>query len=148
MSSSAPTVHSVQFYDTHEALIDRLAAVVCAGLLIGNSVLIVATADHRKQLVGVLDRLEVDLSAFLREQRFTMCDAEELLGKFMVNGMPDPQLFVASIGARLMDAKKAARNQDQGLVVFGEMVSVLWDAGNKAAALSVEQLWNELLNQS
>ncbi|MGB8885640.1 MAG: carboxypeptidase-like regulatory domain-containing protein [Candidatus Korobacteraceae bacterium] len=45
-------VHSVQFYDDHQALIDRLCGVVCSGLLIGNSIMIVSTAAHRTQLIG------------------------------------------------------------------------------------------------
>lgn len=147
MSSLTPAVHSVQFYDTHEALIDRLCAVVCSGFLIGNAALIVATADHRKQLVKALDALKVDVRAYMREQQFTMCDAEETLARFMVNGLPDPQLFLSSVGQLVADAKQASRSQDQGLVVFGEMVSVLWDQGNREGALALERLWNDLLNE-
>src|SRR5438128_2169854 len=36
---------------------------------------------------------------------------------------------------------------DRGLVVFGEMVSVLWNEGNRVGALALEHLWNEVLKQ-
>jgi hypothetical protein len=140
------TVHSVQFYDTHEALIGRLCGVVSSALLVGNSVLIVATKDHREQLTDALQRLEVNVRRYAREQRFTMCDAEETLSKFMVKGMPDRKLFLSSVGRVLFDVKKAARSKEQGLTVFGEMVAELWDKGNKAGALALESLWNGLLN--
>ena len=148
MSSSAPAIHSVQFYDTHEALIDRLCGVVCSGLLNGNSVLIVATKDHREQLVNALQRLEVNVRPYTKEGRFAMCDAEELLSKFMVNGLPDPDLFVSSVSKRVRKLKETACDKDQGVVVFGEMVSVLWDEGNKFGALALERLWNGLLNET
>jgi hypothetical protein len=142
------TVHSVQFYDTHQALIDRLCGVVSSALLVGNSVLIVATKDHRELLTKSLQRLEVHVRNYAREERFTMCDAEEMLSKFMAKGMPDPKLFLSSVGKLLIDVKKAARSKDQGLTVFGEMVAVLWDKGNKTGALALEGLWNDLLNES
>jgi hypothetical protein len=140
-------VHSVQFYDDHEALIDRLCGVVCSGLLIGNSILIVSTAAHRTQLIKALERLEVDVRNYAREGRFTMCDAEEMLAMFIVNGFPDPELFMASVGKLLMDAKKAASSKEQGLTVFGEMVAILWEGGNRSGALALEALWNNVMNE-
>ena len=141
------TVHSVQFYDTHQALIDRLCGVVSSALLVGNSVLVVATKDHRELLTKALQRLEVNVRNYAREERFTMCDADEMLSKFMVDDTPDPALFLATVGQLLLDVKKAARSKDLGLTVFGEMVSVLWDGGNKKGALALEGLWNDLLNE-
>jgi hypothetical protein len=147
LSASAPPVHSVQFYDTHEALIERLCGVVSSGLLIGNSVVIIATESHRNRLTAALQRLEVDLRTYAREERFTICDAEGLLAKFMVNDLPNLKRFLSSVGELLVHSKKAARGKDRGFTVFGEMVSVLWEQGNKKGALALEGLWNELLNE-
>ena len=141
MGNLAP-VHSVHFYESHDSLIDRLCGVVCSGLLIGNSVLIVCTEEHRAQLIKALERLEIDVRNYAREGRFSICDASELLAMFMVDGLPDADLFMTSVGRLVIDAKKAARSKDQGLTVFGEMVAVLWEQGNKAGALALETLWN------
>ena len=146
--ATQPNVHSVQFYDTHDALIDRLSGIVCSGLLIGNSVLIVATQQHRDQLLRALGRLEVDVRKFARDYRFSMRDAQETLSLFMTDGMPDPRLFRATIGQLLTDSKRMAQSKDRGLTVFGEMVSLLWEQGNKLGALALERLWNESLNES
>jgi hypothetical protein len=145
MSQSAPAVHSVHFYGSHGALLDRLCGVVCSGLLVGNSVLLVATPGHREGLVKCLERLEVDVRKYAREGQFSMFDAEELLSTFMRGGVPDPKLFRTSVGKLLTEAKKAARGKDEGLTVFGEMVAVLWEQRNKAGALQLERLWNESL---
>jgi DcmR-like sensory protein len=146
VSASAPPVHAVQFYDTQEALIDRLCGIVCSGLLIGNSVLIIATEDHRNHLTTALQRLEVNLRTYAREKRFAMYDADGFLATFMVNDLPDLKRFLSSFGDLLTTSKKA-RSTDQGFTVFSEMVSVLWKQGNKAGALALERLWNELLNE-
>jgi hypothetical protein len=120
--------------------------VVASGLESGNSVLIVATAMHREQLVNALERADIDVGLHVRETRFRMYDAEAMLSTFMVNGMPDERRFMASVGKQLLNAASAAINSEQGLTVFGEMVAVLWEEGNKNGALALETLWNELLS--
>ena len=79
-----------------------------SALLVGNSVLVVATKDHRQLLTKSLQRLEVNVRNYAREDRFTMCDAEEMLAKFMVRDRPDPSLFLSTVGQLLLDVKKAA----------------------------------------
>jgi len=113
----------------------------------GNSVVIVATGKHREQLVNALERADVDVELQVRDKRFRMYDAEALLSTFMVNGMPDERRFMASVGKNLLDATSAAINTERGITVFGEMVAVLWEQGNKRGALALETLWNALLNQ-
>jgi hypothetical protein len=147
MSAFAP-VHSVHFYDTNQALIERLCGIVASGFKLGNAVLIVATQDHREQLMDALEQSGIAVEAHIREERFVICDAKEMLSRFMVGRLPDTGLFLASMGKLLADAKKSARGKEQGLVVFGEMVAVLWDEGNKAGALAVERLWNDILNET
>jgi hypothetical protein len=75
-----------------------------------------------------------------------MYDAENTLATFMIRNRPDRALFKQSVGALLADARKHALGNDVGLTVFGEMVAVLWDQNKKQAALELEALWNESLN--
>lgn len=146
MSTSAP-VHSVHFYDSHEVLIERLRGIVSLGLDVGNAALIVATQEHRRQLVEALEQNGVNVKAAIRQERLILCDAEEMLSLFMVCGYPDPALFIASVGNALVSARNKAHSQEQGLVVFGEMVALLWAQGNQDGALALERLWNALLSE-
>ena len=70
-----------------------------------------------------------------------------MLSTFMINGMPDERCFMASVGRQLLNAKSSAISSEQGLTVFGEMVAVLWEEGNKKGALALEELWNSVLNK-
>src|SRR5579859_1193047 len=145
MASHAP-VHSVHIYNEDSALISRLCSIARSSLETGDAVLIVATAPHREQLVAGLEKSGVEVRGPARDGLFTMIDAKAALSSFMVKGAPDRQRFMTSIGSILDNARKAARSRDRGLTVFGEMVAVLWDEGNKQAALELEALWNDALN--
>jgi KaiC/GvpD/RAD55 family RecA-like ATPase len=146
MSSKAPLVHSVHFYENQSALIERLCGITSSSLRTGNSVLIVATAAHRLELVKQLKDAGVDVRSVARDGRFIMFDAKETLATFMVDGLPNAQLFEKSVGVILTESRKKAIGKDQGLTVFGEMVAVLWDTGNREGAIALEELWNDVLN--
>jgi hypothetical protein len=95
-----------------------------------------------------LARLEVDVSKYARRGRFTMYDASDLLDSFMVDGMPNRRLFNESVAKAVIDSRTAAAGHDSRVTVFGEMVALLWEVGNKSGALALEELWNELLSDN
>ena len=109
--------------------------------------MIVATAAHRADLVAHLQAAGVNVREHARRGRFTMVDAREALSTFMVNGMPDAELFSGTIGALLEDGRKRSQSSNSGLTVFGEMVAVLWQEGDKEGAIALEEMWNQALNQ-
>src|SRR6476469_563595 len=146
MSTRLPSVHSVHIYDHDSELVTRLCAIASTSLRLGDSVLIVATDEHRQQLVRKLEDVGIDVRSHIREGRYTMLDAKQTLATFMLHGKPDPDLFMCSIGQTLATVRNKARSKNQGMTVFGEMVAVLWDADQKEAALQLEGLWNDILN--
>jgi uncharacterized protein with WD repeat len=148
MSSQPPPVHSVHVYEKEMDLITRLCAIVSTSLRLGDAVLIVATPAHRHQLVSELEKVGIDVHAAVRDGRYIMLDAAETLSTFMLNGSPDATRFSASVGTVLEDARARAKSKNQGLTVFGEMVAVLWDSGQKEAALALEGIWNSALGAS
>jgi hypothetical protein len=58
----------------------------------------------------------------------------------MVESMPDAARFEATMGELVSRAAQGPRE----LRIYGEMVAVLWDQGNVAAAIALEDLWNDL----
>lgn len=61
----------------------------------------------------------------------------------MVDGRPDPDAFDAVLGELIRGLGANGRRP----VAYGEMVALLWEAGDVVAALELEVLWNELLDR-
>lgn len=139
-----PCRHDVQFYFDDRFLIQSLAQYVGDALNAGSSSIVVATKSHRENLAKELAQLGIDLGRASEQGRFVSLDAASTLAQFMLNGSPDEVLFRDAIGTIISTAAVAAHTDDDKVVVFGEMVSLLWQCGDSAAALRLEQLWNSL----
>ena len=65
----------------------------------------------------------------------------------MAGDLPDPDRFAALIGGvfdRLAAAVALHGKEKAPIAAYGEMVAVLWEAGNPKASIRLEQLWNDL----
>jgi anti-sigma regulatory factor (Ser/Thr protein kinase) len=72
-----------------------------------------------------------------------MLDAAETLERLSIAGRPDRGRFNDQIGVAIRDASRHA-SPAAPVHAYGEMVTLLWDAGQVNAALELEGLWNEL----
>lgn len=138
--------HEVQFYFDDRFLVQSLAEYVGRALDAGSSAIIVATKAHRESLTKELERAGINWSATADQGRFVSLDAAETLSQFLVNQSPDEILFREVIGGAISAAAAAARSQENPVVVFGEMVTLLWKRGDASSALRLEQLWNQLFD--
>jgi len=132
--------HFVQFYEDDAFLEESVAGYVADALQSGDGAVIIATREHRAEIAKKLRARGIDLDDARFQQQYLALDASETLASFMVNGMPDPQLFkqvIRRVLQQILAGRKRAR-------AFGEMVAILWEQGNKAGAIGLEQLWNEL----
>lgn len=134
----AERAHCVQFYHSDDFLIESVSGFMEAGLDIGEPVLVIATREHRQALEQRLLAHGSDIGAARARGHYVALDAVGTLQRFMVDGMPDPQLFEQTL-APVFAAVGNARTR-----AYGEMVALLWADGNQAAALQLEHLWNEL----
>jgi len=140
--STPPSEHSVHFYDDDRRLLDEVSAFLSTGLLAGQSVVLIATDAHCEALKPRLEASGVDVDGACFRGRLTLLDADETLDTFMVDGMPDADLFRATVGGVV--EKRLRASGPAGLRAFGEMVDVLWRRDQIDAALRLEDLWNEL----
>jgi anti-sigma regulatory factor (Ser/Thr protein kinase) len=131
--------HRVQFYESDDVLIERLRRYVLDGLRDG-AVIIVATATHRRMLEQALAGEDLDVAHLQATGRLAMLDAAGTLHRFYQDDVLDPTAFDEIIGGLIDDAASAGG----GVHAYGEMVAVLWDAGEVNAALELEDLWNRL----
>jgi hypothetical protein len=136
--------HYVQFYKADEPLLNRnVGQYLWEGLLRGDGLLVIATPERKQSLTGHLRRLGVDVASAMRERQLSIFDAEETMARFMVDGEPDAGLFEQTMGEVLRLVKP--RGADAGVRAYGEMVGVLWEAGQFERAIRVEEYWNNIL---
>jgi hypothetical protein len=131
--TSAPVDHFVWFYEERAHLIEQVAAYAADGLRAGESVVLVATADHLVDIAKHLDTMSVDTT------RLATYDAAATLHRFYRDGAIDREAFNATIGTLVKTA--AAGNRVR---IFGEMVALLWEDGAVHAAVQLEALWCQL----
>jgi signal transduction histidine kinase len=140
-----PTVpnHVVQFYESEEFLSEVMAAFLGGGLAAGEPVLVIATEPHREAFKRRLDSRGFAVSTACESGQLTLLDARDSLSKFMVGGMPDPDLFKDAMESAI--EKVRARSCHARVRVYGEMVDLLWKEGYPQAAIRLEELWNEIV---
>jgi MEDS: MEthanogen/methylotroph, DcmR Sensory domain len=127
--------HCARLYQELDDLAGAVAEYVEAGLSRGEAVVIIATEEHRSAFLQRLDAREA-----LRDGRLNLLDAERTLERFMANGMPQWNAFQRAIGGLIAEL----RLQFPSVRAYGEMVDVLWQRGEREAAIRLEEYWNEL----
>ena len=136
--------HVVLFYRDEEELAvsvtEFLLPAVTDG---GGTAIVIATPDHRRSFEERLAGAGVDVAAARARGSYLEFDANQTIRRFMVGDRPDPAGFWQVASPLLRQAAQAG----QPVLVFGEMVSLLWDAGLVSAAIEVEVMWNELGDQ-
>jgi signal transduction histidine kinase len=134
-----PAAHVVRFYESDAFLLDAVATFCADAILADEAALVVATPEHR---AGIAERLRARglLDAAGSHDAYLSLDAAETLSRFMVNGEVDAARFTELIGGIISRTAKRGRQ----VRVFGEMVSLLVADGYPAAALRLEELWNDL----
>lgn len=132
--------HFVQFYETDNSLLDAVSDFIGAGLGSDAACIVIATPAHREALAQRLQANKLDPSTAHTRRKYFALDAAETLEQILLEGTPDPQRFATVIGNAIEHADRGQKR----IRLFGEMVALLWQHGNQAAALRLEALWNEL----
>lgn len=133
--------HAVKFYDDEEELEGLTAGYLAAALADGEQAVVIATPEHRQRFQASLGARGVDVATAQAAGHLLMLDAAETMARFLVDGLPHAADFEATLGFRLRQAAAGGRS----VRVYGEMVSLLWDAGEQAAVMELERLWDELI---
>lgn len=98
-----------------------------SGLKRGESVVVIATAEHLKTLDERLQVSNVEAMARSRDRYITV-EVEEPLARFMANQRPDDKLFG--------DLVTPARANSRRVRAFGEMVAPRWARDDQAVTWS------------
>ena len=136
--------HVVLFYRDEEELAGSVSEFLQPAVTDDDgTAIVIATPDHRRSFEERLAGAGVDVAAARARGSYLEFDANETIRGFMVGDRPDPAGLWQVASPLLRQAAQAG----QPVLVFGEMVSLLWDAGLVSAAIELEVMWNELGDQ-
>ena len=138
--AAGPRGHVVQFYGADEELAAAVGGYLAEGIRLGDGVLVVATAPHRRAFEAALARAGIDAARERDAGRLLTEDAAELLDRFLAGDALDHERFQSVASGLVLRAADGGRP----VRIYAEMVAVLWDAGHVALAVELEALWNGL----
>jgi hypothetical protein len=130
----------VQFYDCDEELAENAGDYLAGAIAEGGAAVIVATPGRSARFEARLAAGGVDVSAARRDGSLVCLDATRVASRLTHGGQVD----LAAFGTQFRPAVLAAGEASGPVRIYGEVVALLWAAGQVNAALELEGLWNEL----
>ena len=142
----AARCHEVELRSNALSLWDSLASSLERALRADSAVVLIAEAPNRDAVYRTLQSRGVDMTRAAADGGSMSLDVAETLATFMVDGRLDEARFWRSVTDVVATALKASTRNDPHVVACGECAPVLWRNGQAAAALRLEQLWDDLAN--
>jgi hypothetical protein len=142
LADAAPSDHIVQLYQDEDFLSRAVCRFAAAAIANGEGIILVPTQAHWDAIRPRLEAEGVDVDAARERGQLTVVDADEFLPRFMRDNMPDSPIFLG-LAADVI-GKAHAGGQYQKVRWWGEMVDVLWERGDVAASMQLEDLFDQL----
>ncbi|HET9525290.1 MAG TPA: MEDS domain-containing protein [Pyrinomonadaceae bacterium] len=142
VADAAPCDHIVQLYQDDDFLNHAVCRFAGAALANGEGIILVPTSNHWNAIRPRLEAEGIDVQAARERGQLTVVDADELLPRFMRNAMPDSSIFLGLAGHIIGQTRAAGRYPK--VRWWGEMVNVLWERGDVAASMNLEDLFDQL----
>jgi anti-sigma regulatory factor (Ser/Thr protein kinase) len=134
--------HVVLFYERERELVRIVGSHVAEASMEDGAAVVIATKSHLAAFTDELEAAGIDTERGFQRGTLVFLDAAETLASFTVAGHIDPEAFHQIIGSVLREAAEAGGPNP--IRAYGEMVGLLWDAGDVLGAIELERLWNGL----
>jgi anti-sigma regulatory factor (Ser/Thr protein kinase) len=133
--------HVVQFYEREIDLLAVVGQHLARAVLSEETSIVIASETHRQAFETELEFAGIDVVEARRTGQLVMFDAASTMTEFMIEGRIDRNAFRSVFERILGEAFEMGRQ----VHVYGEMVALLWDAGDVLAAIELESWWNDLV---
>ena len=145
VSDAGPSDHIVQLYQDEDFLSRAVCRFAGGALANGEGIILVPTLTHWNAIRPRLEAEGVDVKAARERGQLTVVDADECLPRFMRNSMPDSSIFLGLAADVVGKARAGVRYPK--VRWWGEMVNVLWERGDVAASMSLEDQFDHLAKE-
>ena len=142
LANAGPCDHIVQLYQDQDFLNRTVCRFAGAAIANGEGIILVPTLAHWNAIRPRLEAEGVDVEAARDRGQLTVVDADEFLPRFMRDAMPDSPVFLGLAADIIGQAYAGGRYQK--VRWWGEMVNVLWERGDVAASMNLEDLFDQL----
>jgi signal transduction histidine kinase len=123
-------------------LVDTACDHLAHGLIAGQRCIVIATQAHRTAFTRAFALRGLDVAGARDSGQLELLDARKTLAAFLSDGSVDAQRFHEVVTP--LFEREARPAPDTPVRAYGEMVNLLCQDGNPAAAVALELLWNEL----
>lgn len=138
--------HAALFYSNKDFLLQILCDFFLVSLKAGHGALIVATEAHRELIAQALGRCGINISRLKSEGIYLEIDSEKTLSDCTAGGTVNTARMNQTIGRAL--ATNQATAPASCVMVFAEMVALLWQRRDIDNLLVVEKFWGTLTTHS
>ncbi len=145
VSDAGPSDHIVQLYQDEDFLNRAVCRFAGAAIANGEGIILVPTVDHWNAIRPRLEAEGVNVKAARERGQLTVVDSDECLPRFMRNSMPDSSIFLGLAADVVGKARAGVRYPKARW--WGEMVNVLWERGDVAASMNLEDQFDQLAKQ-
>jgi CheY-like chemotaxis protein len=145
LADAGPRDHIVQLYQDQQFLNRAVCRFAAAAIANGEGVILVPTVAHWDAFRPRLESEGVDVKAAEKRGQLTIVDADNLLPTFMRDGMPDSPVFLGLAANVVSQARGNGRYTK--VRWWGEMVNILWERGEVAASMQLEDLFDHLAEE-
>ena len=145
LATAGPRDHIVQLYQDQQFLNRAVCRFAASAIANGEGVILVPTAAHWDGFRPRLEAAGVDTQAAQASGQLTVVDADELLPQFMRDAMPDAPVFLGLAADVIANARDGGRYPK--VRWWGEMVNVLWERGDVAASMDLEDQFDRLARE-
>ena len=142
LTGAVPRDHIVQLYQDQQFLNRAVCRFAAGAIAHGEGVILVPTDIHWKTFRPRLEAEGVDVDAAQASGQLTVVDADALLPRFMRDSMPDAPIFLGLAADVVAGAR--ANGRYPKVRWWGEMVNLLWERGDAAASMQLEDLFDRL----
>jgi hypothetical protein len=142
LTNAAPHDHIVQLYQDQDFLNRAVCRFAASALANGEGLILVPTVAHWNAFRPRLEAEGVNVKDAQAQGQLTIVDADTLLPRFMQKAMPDGPMFLGLAGEIIAQTRGAGRFPK--VRWWGEMVNILWERGDVAASMNLEDLFDQV----
>ena len=145
LSHAEPRDHLVQLYQDQDFLNRAVCRFAGAALANGEGLILVPTEAHWNAFRPRLEAEGIDVKSAQDSGQLSIVDADELLPRFMQKALPDGPMFLGLAGEIVARTRGAGRFAK--VRWWGEMVNILWERGDVAASMNLEDLFDRVAHE-